>query len=233
MHRDADLRRFTPAAPACPPPGNWPVRTGHPAVRAPARLSRAAAAAAAVVLLAGCGGMSKSAGRAAAAGARGQVIPAATALYQRLFDASSRSVAVADGADIRCGSAGTRVHYGVTLRLYPFSSAKTSFSGYARQVTSVVTSAGWALRRVPHSSLPSQGPFVNPAALSSSAIVYQLTKHVAGNTLAGGLFVYPQSGADAGGSLTVNGACVDAGPAAAGLTGHPDASPLPAARGGA
>ncbi len=191
---------------------------------------KAAAVATALMLLAGCSsGMSAPEGRTAANGARAQVIPAATALYQRLLAASRRSASVVDGSYVRCGNTGTKLHYSISLRLYPFSSTKTSLQTYSRQVTGVVTSAGWALHRLSLASLPSQGPFLNPAALPASTIVYEMTKHVRGTVLIGGLFLYPEPGSGVGGSITVNGACFNAGPAAASLTAHPDASPLPTA----
>lgn len=195
---------------------------------------RRAAVAAAALTLTGCGaGMSAAAGRAAAGRARQQVVPAAAALYQQFLAASARSASVVDGSYVRCGNSGTRLHYSVSLRLYPFGRGRTSLSQYQHQVTGVVTSAGWALRRASLGSLPAQGPFLNPAVLPSATILYAMTKHVRAGVLAGALFMYPQPGSGVGGSLTVSGGCFDAGPAAANLAGHPDDSPLPAASRGA
>jgi hypothetical protein len=192
-----------------------------------------AAVMAVVATLAGCSsGPSAASGKAAANQARGQVVPATTGLYQRLLAASDRSVSVVDGSYVRCSGSSTKLHYSVSLRLYPFSSAKTSLGSYARQVTIVAAAAGWKVQQKPLSDLPSQAPFVNPATLPATTMFYEITKHVSGNVLVGTLFVYPGEGSAVSGSITVNGTCFDAGSAAATLTGHLDPTPLPTTSGG-
>jgi hypothetical protein len=194
---------------------------------------KAAAIGAVVAALAGCSsGTSAASWKAAANQARAQVVPATTTLYQRLLATSNRSVSVVDGSYVRCSGSSTKLHYSVSLRLYPFSSAKTSLSSYAQQVTAVAAAAGWKVQQKPLSDLPSQAPFVNPADLPTSTMFYGITKHVSGNVLVGALFVYPGEGSALSGSITINGTCFDAGSAAGSLSGHLDPTPLPTTSGG-
>jgi hypothetical protein len=181
-----------------------------------------------ILILAACG-MSASQGRAAAAKARAQVTPAAAVLYQRLVAISARSVAPLDGSYVSCATSGSMLHYSLTLALYPFSS-KTTLDAYTRRLTGIMTAAGWTLRRISPASLPSRGPFFNPAGLTPGTRVYLIKKRSASTILVGGLFTFPEPGHQVGGSVTINSACFDAGPAAASLSSQrPDDAPLPAA----
>lgn len=189
-----------------------------------------------VIALAGCGGMSAADGEAAASKARGQVVPAATVLYGRFVAAAGRAGAnsgrppdIESGRYVQCGQSGTRLHYSVSLGLYPFSRTRTSLSAYGRQLVTIATASGWVLHRESLESLPSRGPFVNPAGLDPSTMVYVMTNRAGSAAPIGALFAFPQPGTGVGGSITINSACFDAGPAYAKLSTEFVESPLPAA----
>ncbi len=180
-------------------------------------------AAAAIVLaavLAGCG-QSTADGRAAAAKSRAQVVPAARELYQTLFNASARSVAVLDGAYLPCGTGKTKLYYGITLRLFPFTGRQDSnFEAYRNRVVSLVRGDGWTLRQRP-------GRIVTTPSVPTAS--YWLSKREGNVTLAGTLGIVgdPKPSVGVGGTISVNGPCFEAHGAAGSLKSHPVTSPLP------
>lgn len=181
----------------------------------------AAAAITLTAVLAGCG-HSTADGSAAAASSRAQVVPAARELYQTLYNASPRSVAVLDGAYVSCGTGKTTLSYSITLRLFPFAvGPDTDFDPFRNRVVSLLRSAGWTLRPRPVARSVTL-PFV-PSAY------YWLSKREAKVTLSGKLGMsgdqHPAVGV--GGTLSVNGPCFDAHGAAGSLQSHPVSSPLP------
>ncbi len=179
-------------------------------------------AAAAIVLaavLAGCG-QSTADGRAAAARSRAQVVPAARELYQTLFNASARSVAVVDGAYLSCGTGKTKLYYSISLRLFPFAGQDTNFDAYRNRVVSLVRGDGWTLRQRPTARIVTMP--------SVPSVHYWLSKRAGKVTLPGtlGIFGDPKPSVGVGGTISVNGPCFDADRAAASLQGHPVSSPL-------
>lgn len=185
-----------------------------------------------VIALAGCGGMSAADGEAAASKARGQVVPAATVLYGRFAAAAAnggRAPDIESGTYVQCGQSGTKLHYSVSLALYPFTTRRTSLSAYSRQLVTIAAGSGWVLHRESLASLPSRGPFINPAGLAPSTLFYVMTNRAGSAAPVGALFARPQPGTGVGGSITINSACFDAGPAYTKLSTEFVESPLPAA----
>jgi hypothetical protein len=189
-------------------------------VRLGARGTIAAAAIVLAAVLAGCG-QSAADGRAAAAKARAQVVPAARELYQTLFNASAGSVAVLDGSYLSCGTGKTKLSYSITLRLFPFTDRQdANFDAYRNRVVSLVRGDGWTLRPRPGRIIKT--PLV-PAAY------YWLSKREGKVTLPGTLGITgdPKPSVGVGGNISVNGPCFDAHGAARSLKSHPVTSPLP------
>ncbi len=179
------------------------------------------AAIALAAVLAGCGHSTPD-GRAAAARSRAQVVPAARELYQALYNASPRSVAVLDGAYVSCGTGKTTLSYSITLRLFPFAVGRdTDFDPFRNRVVGLVRSAGWTLRPRSDDRTVTM-PFVPSAH-------YWLSKREGNVTLSGRLGMFGDQHPDVGvgGTLSVNGPCFDAHGAAGSLQSHPVSSPLP------
>lgn len=189
-----------------------------------------------VVGTAGCGGVSAGAGEAAASKAREQAIPATTVLYERFAAASARLRAdgarppdIESGSYVPCDRSGTKLHYSVSLRLYAPARKSPGLNAYGRQVAYIVARSGWTVRRESVPTLPPGSPLPYPASLAPSTIFYAMTRYVRSTDAIGALFVYPQPGYGAGGSITINSACFDAGPAYKKLSADFDSSPLPIA----
>ena len=159
---------------------------------------------------------------AAAARSRAQVVPAARELYQKLFETSTRSVDVLDWGYKPCGTGTATLSYSISMRVFAFAAGQnTDFEAYRRQVVSIVSAGGWALRRRPPSrsvTLPTV-----PSAY------YRISRRDGRVSLTGKLSlagdVNPLVGVS--GIISISGPCFDADGAAGNLQSHSAGPPFP------
>jgi hypothetical protein len=178
----------------------------------------------AMVTLAGCGGASPPSGAAAASAARGQVLPAARGLYQRIYDAHIGWASGFSGQYEHCLTSNSQNeldYHGIISYLYPVNRSITA-TAYRQEVMNTARSDGWTFKK-----------FIK-GSRDGNLFPYQMEKgslngHISLVSAPAGSRSYKFSTL-----IEIESSCFDAGSAAKSLSQHssqyslPHPSPLPA-----
>ena len=160
----------------------------------------------AAAVTAGCsGGISQQTGQANAARAKAQVLPVARDVLRAMESSGTGWAPAFSGLYTACGAGGSQVAYKTSQDVLSFD-RKISQAAYLVQVSDTLRAAGWRLR----AAAGTPGYAISKGGFTGSA---------------GLVLNSPSPGQTA--SISVYSRCVDAGPAASGLTSGINAAQFP------